>query len=262
MKQAFRYGSAQSQAGDLHRPDAGDRWPVVCLLHGGFWRTPHGREQMDGVAEELAARGYAVWNIGYRRIGEPGGGWPGTLGDVAAAIDHLVVLAADDPRLDLRRVALVGHSAGGQLALCAGARGRVSRRFAPAHVVPKAVCALAAIADLEHAYELGSGRGAVAALLDGSPDKHAGRYAQASPLRLLPLGVRQLILHGTDDAAVPPAMSDAYARAARAAGDRVDHVEFQRTGHMEYLDPTSEVHSRLCQWLGVVLGSETPEARG
>ena len=258
MPLTFRYGDAASQVGDLYVPAGAERMPVVCLLHGGFWRLPYGREEMAPIAADLAARGYAVWNIEYRRIGEAGGGWPGTLEDVAAAIDHLAVLAERETRLDLGRVAVVGHSAGGHLALCTGARDGNVRRFRPARVVPLAVCGLAAVTDLQEAFMLDSGNGAASALLGGSPESQPERYAQASPRHRLPLGVRQLILHGSEDDAVPPRLSRDYVKAARGAGDSVDYIELPGMGHMEYLHAGSRVHSQLCNWLGVILGDRTP----
>jgi acetyl esterase/lipase len=258
MQRTFRYADSDSQVGDLYLPPTGIRPPVVCLLHGGFWRLPYGREEMAPVAADLAARGYAVWNIEYRRIGEPGGGWPGAAEDVAAAVDHLAVLADRGTRLDLGRVAVVGHSAGGHLALCAGARGARQRRFAPSKVVPSVVCGLAAVADLHEAFLLDAGNGAVQSLLGGSPQRHPERYEQASPRCMLPLGVRQLILHGSADDALPPRLSRTYVQAARGAGDGVDHIELPGMGHMEYLDPGSRAHAHLCNWLGVMLAHRTP----
>ena len=234
---------------------------VVCLLHGGFWRMPYGREEMSAIATDLASRGYAVWNIEYRRIGSPGGGWPGTMEDIAAAIDHLAVLAAGEVDLDLRRVAVVGHSAGGHLALCASARrGEPDSRFAPRKIFPAAVAGLAAVVDLHATFALNSGNSAVSALFGGSPSQYPTRYARASPLGLVPLGVRQLILHGTEDDALPVALAREYVKAARHVGDNVDYVELPGMGHMEYLDPASQAHDALCKWLNVVLAS--PGAEG
>ncbi len=254
MPQTFRYGDSDSQVGDLYLPTADAQVPVVCLLHGGFWRLPYGRDEMAPVASDLASRGYAVWNIEYRRVGDQGGGWPGTLEDAAAAIDHLGLLAGRETLLDLRRVAVVGHSAGGHLALCAGARkGRTAHRFSPTQVVPSAIGALAAVTDLHEAFALDSGSGAVSALLDGAPGQRPARYEEASPRQLLPLGVRQLILHGSEDDALPVELSRAYVQAARAEGDTVDYVELSGVGHMEYLDPASVAHAALCDWLCTAL---------
>jgi acetyl esterase/lipase len=114
----------------------------VCLLHGGFWRMPYGRDEMDAIARDLAARGFAVWNLEYRRVGAPGGGWPGTLDDVGAGIDHLATLVGEGVNLDLERVAVVGHSAGGQLALWSASRASPRVRVA-------AAAGLAPVADLD-----------------------------------------------------------------------------------------------------------------
>src|SRR5438105_2368060 len=140
-----------SQEGDLYLPTRPGR-SVVCLLHGGFWRTPYARDEMTPIARDLVARGYAVWNLDYRRLGDPGGGWPGTLEDVAAGIDHLADLAAEGVALNLQRVIVAGHSAGGQLALWSAARDRYSGDgAAPPRVRVAAVAGLAPVADLVEA---------------------------------------------------------------------------------------------------------------
>src|ERR1700730_7910727 len=110
------YGQSRDQVGDLYLPDAPSP-PVICLVHGGFWRLIYNRSYIAPVAVELARRGFAVWSLEYRRVGAAGGGGPGTLGDVRAGIDHLATLAEEGIDLDLARIATVGHSAGGQLAL-------------------------------------------------------------------------------------------------------------------------------------------------
>ncbi len=251
----LRYGAAPSQEGDLHLP-AARRPAVVCLLHGGFWHTPHGRDQLGAVARDLARRGFAAWNLGYRRVGEAGGGWPGTFEDVAAGIDHLSRLAAEGTELDLDRVIVAGHSAGGQLALWAAARGGQRRPpHGPARVRIAAAAAQAAILDLHGVFAMGAGRGAVRLLLGGAPEEQPARYAATSPAALLPLGVPQLILHGAADEALPVESARDYARAAAAAGDAVRYVELSRAGHMDYVDPASEAHAALCAWLGEAAGA-------
>lgn len=242
---AKKYGALSEQEGDLYLPDR-PHPPVVCLLHGGFWRMPYGRDQMDAIARDLAARGFAVWNLEYRRIGAPTGGWPGTCEDAVAGIEHLASIVAAGADLDLERVIVCGHSAGGHLALLSASN---QHRDNARRVRIRAVAGQAPLADLIGAYELGVGGGAVRELLGGSPAEIAERYQAASPLSLLPLIVPQLLIHGTTDTVVPIEISRRYALAARAAGDQVQLVELKDAGHMEFLDPASSAHIALCDWL-------------
>jgi acetyl esterase/lipase len=243
------YGPSESQVGDLYLP-AAPRRPVVCLLHGGFWRVPYGRAEFSPVANDLAGRGFTVWNLEYRRLGEAGGGWPGTLQDVAAGIDHLATLVDNGNALDLNHVVVVGHSAGGHLALWSATRSRQLAQIATASRVRTAVAiGLAAVADLGRAYGLSAGNNAVGELLGGSPDQRPERYAAASPMELLPLGVRQLLMHGTADTALPIELGRDYAQAAATAGDAVEFIALPTAGHMDYLDPASAAHATLYRWL-------------
>jgi len=241
----FRYGPAAEQEGDLYLAGAG-RAAVVCLLHGGFWRAMYRRDQMVAISADLAARGFAVWNLEYRGLGA-GGGWPNTLQDVAAGIDHLAVIAEGGVDLDLARVITVGHSAGGHLALWAAARERALG--AQARVRVAAAAGLAPVADLVEGHRLDLGRGVVADFLGGPPAEQGERYRAASPRALLPLGVPQLIVHGTADDTVPVEIARGYAAAAQAAGDDVALAELPERGHFDFLDPTSEAHALLCRWL-------------
>lgn len=242
--EGLAYGPDPSQVGDLHLPDR-ERPPVVCLLHGGFWRMPYGREQMTPLAQDLVARGYAAWNLAYRRIGG-GGGWPATLEDVAAGIDHLAEAGVD---LDLDRVVAVGHSAGGHLALWAAGRHRAGAAFAASRVRLRGAVGQAPACDLVMLHELGLSRGVAAEFLGGPPEAVPERYAAASPKALLPLGVPQLLVHGEADDAVPVGMSRAYAAAARAAGDAVELVELPGKGHFEHLDTRDAAWDAVLAWL-------------
>jgi acetyl esterase/lipase len=247
MKRTIPYGDSSDQQADLHLPDA-IAPPVVCLLHGGFWRMPHGRDQMDAVAGDLVARGFAVWNIEYRRLGASGGGFPGTLDDVRAGINHLVKVRAEGIDIDLGRVIVVGHSAGGHLALWSAARGEARVHPSPS-VRVRAAFGLAPIADLAAAYEGRVGGEVVAEFLGGTPSEHPDRLRAASPMAMLPLRAPHLIIHGSEDTAVPVELSRQYVRAAQAAGDEAELVELAGTGHMEFLDPGSEAHAALCRRL-------------
>ncbi len=242
------YGPLQDQVGDLYLPDVGSA-PVVCLLHGGFWRTAYGRDNIAPIGLDLRERGFAVWNLEYRRVGAAGGGWPATLQDVAMGIDHLATIAAGGAALDLGRITVVGHSAGGHLALWSAAqRGRVA---------VSAVVGLAPVADLALAYRLRCGNGAVENLMGGSPEEHPLRYRAASPAQMLPLGVRQLIIHGTHDEDVPVDISRRYVKAAAAAGDDVRYLELETAAHMDFVDP----RSAASRWLFDELSSPSFSGR-
>jgi acetyl esterase/lipase len=210
---------------------------------------PYGRDELTAIAKDLAARGYAIWNVEYRRLGAPGGGWPGTLHDVVSAIDHLATIVTDGIELDLKRVIVAGHSAGGHLALWVAARNKPVNISSPVHVQPIAAVGLAAITDLARTCELNTGKGAVNEFLGGPHSQYPDRYAAASPIELLPLGVRQLIIHGVKDEALPIDLSRNYAAAAQASGDCIELVELSDIGHMDFLDPSSKAHSAFCEWL-------------
>jgi acetyl esterase/lipase len=233
------YGAGRSRFGELHLPERERPHPVAVLLHGGFWRRRFDRTLMDGLCRDLAASGWAAWNLEYRRLGIlAGGGWPQTFEDVAAGIDHLETLQG----VDLDTVAAIGHSAGGHLALWAAARERPRVRVT--HVV-----AQAAVADLRGAARLGLSGDAASRLLGGGPDQRPERYAAASPIERLPLGVPQLLVHGEEDGIVPVSMSLRYHDAALAAGDPIELAVLPATGHFEHLDASSDAWAAVKDWL-------------
>ncbi len=247
---AFSYGSRRDQFGELTRPEGQEApWPVAVLIHGGFWRARYDLRLQDPLVGDLAARGWAVWNLEYRRMGwRSRGGWPATFEDVAAGIDELGRL---DHPLDLARVVAIGHSAGGQLALWAAARRALpagSPGAEPAVRLAGAV-AQAGVVDLREAARLGLSRGAAVSLLGGPPGKLPRRYDLASPIERLPLGVPQLLVHGDADDAVPVELSRRYAARAAEGGDRCELVELPGCGHFEHLDPASHAWQVVTAWL-------------
>ena len=225
---------------------------MVALLHGGFWRARRTLELMRPLAADLAGRGFAAWNLEYRRVGQPGGGWPGTFQDVAAGLDHLAELAGREP-LDLDRLVVAGHSAGGHLALWSAARPGLPAGAPGAGPLGRAPAGGEPGRGLRPGRRgrRGLGEGAVAEFLGAAPGQAPGRYRLASPLARLPLGVAQLLVHGDADTRVPVAQSRAYAAAAAAAGDPVELVELAGVGHMAVIDPASpawaEVTRRLAR---------------
>lgn len=210
---------------------------------------PYGRDELNKIAIDLVGKNYAVWNIEYRRLGEPGAGWPRTLQDVVSAINHLESLVKIGIDLDLNRVIVAGHSAGGHLALCASARKKAEKLLPLVRLQPLAAVGLAAITDLSCAFEMKLGNGAVNEFLGGSPNQYPERYETSSPIMLLPIGVKQLIIHGEIDKAIPIEMSRSYATAANATGDDVEIKELPDVGYMEFIDPNSKAHLILCRWL-------------
>ena len=237
------YGSAPEQFGELRMPTGAGPHPVVVLIHGGCWRAEYDITHIAPLATALAGEGFAVWAIEYRRVGSPGGGWPGTFLDVGAAIDHLRTLAHTHP-LDLSRVVVAGHSAGGHLALWSAARG-VLPKASPITVtdplIPLGVVSIAGITDIG-AYASPSGCGsAVVPLMGGAPDAVADRYAQASPVALVRPVPVQLIV-GTADTIVPRAQADAF---VTAAGSRATVRVVDGAGHFDLIAPDREAWTVL-----------------
>ena len=238
-----RYGKHRWQVAELWLPGSAEApgpggLAVVVLVHGGYWRSWYTKRLMDGLSGAVVAKGWAAWNIEYRRVGPlGGGGWPATFADVGAAVDHLQSF----PYLDLSRVVTCGHSAGGHLALWAAARHKAPTGTpgTPPGVRPKAAMALAGVVDLELGVEMGLGNGAVKAFLGGPPEQWPERYRAASPAALLPLGIPQVLVHGLADTVVPPEMSERYQRAAAAAGDNALYVRVASADHRAVIDPAS-----------------------
>jgi acetyl esterase/lipase len=247
------YGDDAMQFGNLYLPPGPGPHPVAIVIHGGFWRAPYSYTLMTGLAEDLAQHGIAAWNIEYRRVGDPQGGWPNTFLDVAMAADHLKRIASHYP-LDLQRVITIGHSAGGHLALWLAARPRIPQDSivtgSQTQHTPLAITGVisqAGVVDLEMAWRMNLGNGAAAELLGGSCSAIPERYSAASPAALLPLGVPQVLIHGTADDRVPFAMSQAYAAKAQAAGDTIQFITLPGADHFVLIDATSTAWAKTVQ---------------
>jgi acetyl esterase/lipase len=250
--QRIHYGDAPSQFADLWLPSGDGVHPVVVMIHGGCWRADlPGLELMAYAAEDLRQHGFAVWNVEFRRLGEPGGGYPGSFEDVASAVDWLRKLAKAD-RLDLSNVIAVGHSAGGHLALWAAARRRLPKssplyRDNPLSI--KAVVSLAGIPDLSLYRAQGPpvcGGPRVIDLLVGNASRGPwDEFNDTSPAEMLPIRVPQAIISGSLDPIVPAAFGRAYAAKAAAAGDTVQEVTIGDAAHFELIDPQSSAFEKI-----------------
>jgi acetyl esterase/lipase len=235
------YGEAPQQFAELRVPKRAGPHPVAIVVHGGCWQAPWGADHVRALAAALTAEGIATWSLEYRRLGDAGGGWPGTFLDLARGADHLRDVAGAHG-LDLTRVVAVGHSAGGQLALWLGARPRVphgSQLRVESPLALRGVVALAAITDLRAASARGVCGDAVSQLLGGPVASHDARLAAASPIELLPLDLPQRLVCGASDRLVPNELSQRYAEAARKAGDPVILEVVEGAGHFELVDPAS-----------------------
>ena len=229
------YGPDPDQYAELSLPE-GERLGVAVVIHGGFWRAAYDASLGEGLARDLAGRGWAACNIEYRRVGR-GGGWPTTLQDVSDAIDLLADLDLD---VDLSPVIAIGHSAGGHLAAWAAGRAALPPE-APGslpRVSLTGVVTQAGVLDLRTGSTRRVGGTAIPDLLGGSPDTVPLRYDWADPIAQVPLSVPLVCIHGRDDESVPFAQSEAYVAAATAAGADVDLIECEG-GHMAHVDPGS-----------------------
>jgi acetyl esterase/lipase len=219
------YGEDPNQFGELRIPQGPGPHTVVAFIHGGFWRSRFDLTHANAHCEALTRMGLATWNIEYRRIGQAGGGWPGTAQDVLAGVKHLTKLF-EPYNLDPSGVVVAGHSAGGHLALWVAAQDAIEM---------VRVVSLAGVADVRSAWELQLSSGVAGEFIGGSPDDFPEQYSAASPIELLPIRAPQILIHGTEDAVVPFSMSEAFARKSRNA--RL--VPLPGAGHSEVIDPTT-----------------------
>ena len=240
----IQYGDGQYQFADLRLPDADEPYPLAITIHGGYWRSRYDLAYLGHACAALRRHGIATWNIEYRRVGNPGGGWPGTFNDVALAADYVRELVTEYP-IDRTRVVIIGHSAGGHLACWLAGRRNLppaSELYRELPLEPRGVVSLAGVLDLRRAWDLRLSANATEELLRVPPADDPGRYDAASPIELLPAGIPQTLIHGTDDENVPIELSRRYAGAARERGDSVRLIELPETGHFEIVDP------RAPQW--------------
>lgn len=219
------YGRDANQFIDLRMPKAGGAHPLAICIHGGYWRARYDLEYFGHLCAALMVKGIATANLEYRRVGNAGGGWPGTFEDIRAAYQFLLQ-NAQRYGFDTRRVIVLGHSAGGQLALClaaheSGLAGAVS---------------LAGVVDLQQAYDLHLSNDAVVEFLGGKPAEVPEHYREADPMKVA-IRARQWLVHGAQDDIVPPALSKNYVDAKLKSKEDARLVAIAGAGHFEVVDP-------------------------
>lgn len=259
------YGPAPSQFAELWLPAGAGPHPVVVVVHGGCWRAEIADLTiMNAAADDLRRRGYAVWNIEYRRVGEPGGGYPGTYADVGAAFDAVRAQAGPNG-LELRRVVALGHSAGGHLALWASARAGLpdwSDLRTPDPLPVPAVLSLGGVGDLADAaadpkFSAACGETVFAALVGPRRDP----YAEVSPSRLpTPPGVRQVMLHGAREQITPIELGRSYAAKAAALGRIVTVTGIPGAGHFEVITPGTPAWETVTKTLRELTTDSAPSS--
>lgn len=228
-----RYGKDPAQYGELWLP-GGEPAGTVVIVHGGFWRASYDLALGRPLAGDLAGRGYAVWNLEYRRS-DAGGGWPATFEDIAAGIDLLAQLP-----VDASRVVAIGHSAGGHLAVWAAGRASlpIGAPGAAPRVALTAVVSQAGVLALADCAREDVGGTAALDLMGGGPEDLQAAYRLADPMAAVPIPAAVLCLHSRNDDNVPFRYSVRYVEAAVRAGGR---AFLQETGgdHFTLIDPAS-----------------------
>lgn len=240
------YGFGPIEVGELRLPPGKGPFPVAVIIHGGCWTKGMATMRMTApIADALTARGFATWNIEYNQLGDPDGGWPGTFVDWGMGVDHLRVLAKSEP-LDLKRVIVVGHSAGGHAALWLATRGHATGKLAGDNPVP-----VKAVVDIDGPVDLMSilpeemevcGQPVVEQLLGGKPDAQPEHYKIGDPVQNLPFHVHQLLVTSK---LLTPDKAEAYAAKARAAGDTVDILNVTGVGHFEPVAPGTPAWAKV-----------------
>ena len=239
------YGDDSNQIADLRLPEGQAPHPVAIVIHGGCWLSKIANyHNTSALSDALRRIGIATWNIEYRRVDNPGGGWPGTFLDVAHATDYLRVISKLY-NLDLERVIVLGHSSGGQLALWVAARHQIPKEnplYIENPLKVRGVIALGPATDLrnlEPTDEEICGDDVITKLVGGLPDKVPNRYRYASPIEFLPMGVPQTVIIGAQDMPILLEESKVYVADAESKGDEAQLLIVDHASHHEVVAPGS-----------------------
>ena len=235
------YGTDPNQFIDLRLPqNKAKPHPLVINIHGGFWRAKYSLDHAGHLCAALTAKELATANLEYRRVGNEGGAWPGTFADIRSAYQFLIQ-NAQKHNFDAQKVVVIGHSAGGQLALCL-----------PAHESRVgAAISLAGVVDLQRAYQLHLSHDAVVEFLRGTPAEVPDHYREANPMQLSITKARQWLIHGTSDDVVPPSFSRDYValKQRRSGKEQEDAhlLEVPGADHYDLIDPRSKAWNSIEQ---------------
>jgi acetyl esterase/lipase len=223
------YGTDPNQFGDIRIPKTKGPFPVVMMIHGGYWRAKYDLAHCGHLCAALTAKGIATWNIEYRRVGNPGGGWPGTFEDIRNAFRYVAQMAKRYD-FDSTKVAVMGHSAGGQLALCLAAHESSLKR----------VISLAGVVNLQQAWEQHLSNNAVVEFLGGKPSEVIEHYREGDPMQQkVDHATTQWLIHGAADDVVPSYFSRQYAELKKKNGEDVHYTEISTAAHFDLIDPRS-----------------------
>ena len=233
------YGSDPNQFIDLRLPaEKTKAHPLLVNIHGGFWRAKYGLEHAGHLCAAFTLRGFVSANLEYRRVGNEGGAWPGTFEDIRSAYKFLMQ-NAQKYQVNPQKVVIIGHSAGGQLAMCLAAHEPSVKR----------VVSLAGVVDLGKAYQLHLSNDAVVAFLRGTPAEVPDHYREANPMQLSIVGARQWLIHGSADDTVPPQFSRDYVAAKKnrrgSQKEEVQLLEIAAADHFDLIDPRSKAWEQV-----------------
>ncbi|MCU1307133.1 MAG: esterase [Acidobacteriaceae bacterium] len=235
----LKYGSDPNQFGDLRLPGSKGKHPLVMMIHGGFWRAKYDLAHAGHLCAGLTRSGIATFNLEYRRVGNPGGGWPGTFEDIISGYRFIHQYAAKN-NIDASKSVVMGHSAGGQLALCLAGR---EPRLAGA-------VSLAGVVDVKRAWELHLSNNAAEEFMGGSPAQVPEHFHEASPIEIAIPKVQQVLIHGAKDDVVPVDFSREYVRVKKERGEHVKLIEIEDVGHYELIDPESKAWKQVLESVG------------
>ena len=227
------YGADPNQFLEVRVPKGKGPHPVLLNIHGGYWRAKYDLAHAGHLCEALRLAGVATFNVEYRRVGNDGGAWPGTFDDIRSAY-RFVRKSGSKFSLDFKRLVVMGHSAGGQLALCLAAHETSLLR----------VISLAGVVNLQKAFELHLSNDAVVEFLGGKPSEVPEHYREADPTELKIPHARQWLIHGAADDIVPPAFSRDYVELKKNKGETVQLVEIAGAGHFDVIDPRSDAFKK------------------